>query len=104
VTAASQGAKPGFFHQLVPVVVNMLKGAFPELENRVSFVMDVLKDEEMAFNRTLDKVSVYCSYYNISIALCQHSIAALYSATIPKLDYSESPHDSTAVLYWYAAL
>jgi alanyl-tRNA synthetase len=36
----------------------MLKGAFPELENRVSFVMDVLKDEEMAFNRTLDKVSV----------------------------------------------
>jgi tRNA synthetases class II (A) len=50
-----QGAKPGFFHQLVPVVVDMLKGAFPELENRVQFVMDVLKDEETAFNKTLDK-------------------------------------------------
>eukprot|EP00612_Vaucheria_litorea_P007398 CAMPEP_0171475884 /NCGR_PEP_ID=MMETSP0946-20130122/3259_1 /TAXON_ID=109269 /ORGANISM="Vaucheria litorea, Strain CCMP2940" /LENGTH=961 /DNA_ID=CAMNT_0012006037 /DNA_START=8 /DNA_END=2889 /DNA_ORIENTATION=+ len=49
------GAKPGFFHQLVPVVVENLKGAFPELENRTKFVMDVLNDEETAFNKTLDK-------------------------------------------------
>lgn len=49
------GAKPGFFHQLVPVVVEMLKGAFPELDTKVAFVMDVLKEEEMNFNKTLEK-------------------------------------------------
>ncbi|CAM9881079.1 unnamed protein product [Heterosigma akashiwo] len=49
------GGPPGFFHQLVPVVVGLMKGAFPELEGRQAFVMDVIKEEEESFNKTLDK-------------------------------------------------
>mmetsp|Transcript_33711 Transcript_33711/g.42467 ORF Transcript_33711/g.42467 Transcript_33711/m.42467 type:complete len:1000 (-) Transcript_33711:250-3249(-) len=49
------GAKPGFFHKIVPVVVNMMKDAFPELVGKQQFVMDVIKEEEESFNKTLDK-------------------------------------------------
>ncbi|CAM9448574.1 unnamed protein product [Ascophyllum nodosum] len=49
------GGKPGFFHTLVPVVVKLMKEAFPELIDAEKRVRDVLEDEEMAFNRTLDK-------------------------------------------------
>ncbi|CAN0286412.1 unnamed protein product [Pylaiella littoralis] len=49
------GGKPGFFHTLVPVVVELMKGIFPELVDAEARVTAVLKDEEMAFNKTLDK-------------------------------------------------
>ncbi|CAM9276175.1 unnamed protein product [Chrysoparadoxa australica] len=48
-------AKPGFFSELVPVAVRMLGEAFPELKVRKDFVQEVIKDEEMSFNRTLEK-------------------------------------------------
>lgn len=46
-------AKPGFFSELVPVVVSAFKGAFPELEGKQAFVIEVVKDEEDSFTRTL---------------------------------------------------
>jgi alanyl-tRNA synthetase len=46
-------AKPGFFSELVPVVVSAFKGAFPELEGKQAFVVEVVKDEEDSFTRTL---------------------------------------------------
>lgn len=49
------GAAPGFFSKLVHVVVNQMKDIFPELEEKEKRVMEVLADEERAFNRTLDQ-------------------------------------------------
>ena len=48
-------AKNGFFTQLVPVVVREFKDAFPELEAKMAFVMDTIRDEEDSFGRTLSK-------------------------------------------------
>lgn len=47
--------KPGFFSQLVPTVVENMKSAFPELEEKMCFVQEVILDEELSFNRTLEK-------------------------------------------------
>jgi alanyl-tRNA synthetase len=45
---------PGtFFCELVPTVVESMGGAFPELKKNPQRVMDVLRDEEEAFGRTL---------------------------------------------------
>ena len=45
----------GFFSKLVPTVVENMKDAFPELEDKMHFVQEVILDEELSFNRTLDK-------------------------------------------------
>jgi alanyl-tRNA synthetase len=47
------GAPPGFFTSLVPVVVDAFKDAFPELEKRQDFVMEVVAEEEESFERML---------------------------------------------------
>lgn len=49
------GGQPGFFAQLVPVVVERMGGAFPELKKHPQHVIDVLKEEEASFGRTLDR-------------------------------------------------
>jgi alanyl-tRNA synthetase len=49
------GGKPGFFHQLVPTIVETMKDGFPDIVNRADFVMSIIKDEEFAFNKTLGK-------------------------------------------------
>jgi alanyl-tRNA synthetase len=46
-------AKPGFFSELVPVVVATFSEAFPELAGKRSFVQEVIRDEEDSFTRTL---------------------------------------------------
>lgn len=48
-------AKKGFFTKLVPTVVDLLKGAYPELEAKAGFVAEVIADEEESFSRTLNK-------------------------------------------------
>lgn len=48
-------AKPGFFSQLVPVVVERFAGAFPELKRDPARVAAVLLEEEESFGRTLDR-------------------------------------------------
>lgn len=48
-------AKTGYFSSLVPVVVANFKDSFPELEAKQAFVMEVLRDEEESFGRTLSK-------------------------------------------------
>jgi len=45
----------GFFSKLVPTIVDMMKHQFPELEDKQAFIIEVIKDEEESFNRTLDK-------------------------------------------------
>jgi len=49
------GAKPGFFYQLVPVIVRHMSDAFPELARNPQRVMDVIRGEEESFGKTLDK-------------------------------------------------
>ncbi len=50
-------AKPGFFAALVPVVVDHFGGddAFPELRKNPKRVIDIVRDEEESFGRTLER-------------------------------------------------
>ncbi len=48
-------APAGFFHLLVPTVVERMGGAFPELRKDPSRVMEVIREEEESFGRTLDR-------------------------------------------------
>lgn len=47
--------KQPLLHQLVPVLADQFKTVFPELHQQVEFVSKVVKEEEDAFLRTLDK-------------------------------------------------
>ena len=49
------GAKPGFFNQLVPVVVDHMGDAFPELRADPARVQEIIREEEESFGRTLDR-------------------------------------------------
>jgi alanyl-tRNA synthetase len=49
------GGKPGFFSQLVPVVVERMGEAFPELRKDPKRVMGILREEEESFGKTLDR-------------------------------------------------
>lgn len=49
------GFKTGSFAELVPVVVQHFKEAFPELVAKEAFVVDIVRDEEESFGRTLNK-------------------------------------------------
>jgi alanyl-tRNA synthetase len=44
-----------FLHQLVPVIVDSMGNVFPELKTNPQHVMDLVKDEEISFSRTLDR-------------------------------------------------
>jgi alanyl-tRNA synthetase len=48
-------AKPGFFADLVPVVVEKFGGAFPELKKNPAKVAGIIREEEESFGRTLDR-------------------------------------------------
>lgn len=45
-----------WFCELVDVVVELLGVAFPELRKDPASIKHILKEEEIQFNRTLDKV------------------------------------------------
>lgn len=49
------GAELGFFSKLVPVLVDLMSGTFPELRAQQDHITAVIKDEEESFSRTLDK-------------------------------------------------
>ena len=47
--------KQPLLHQLVPVLAKQFENVFPELQQQVAFVSKVVKEEEDAFLRTLEK-------------------------------------------------
>ncbi len=47
--------KQPLLHQLLPVIADQFKAVFPELHQQRDFVAKVIKEEEEAFLRTLDK-------------------------------------------------
>ena len=49
------GAPAGFFTRLVPIVVTNFGAAFPEICAKKEFVMNIISDEELSFNKTLDQ-------------------------------------------------
>ncbi|MBC2605581.1 alanine--tRNA ligase [Pelagicoccus albus] len=49
------GLENGFFANLVPVVVNQLGHVFPELAQQEEIIKKIIKSEEDAFGRTLDR-------------------------------------------------
>ncbi len=49
------GLTEPFFYELVEIVVETLGGVFPELVQQQSKVKEVLRAEEVAFNKTLDR-------------------------------------------------
>ncbi len=49
------GLRDPFLHTLVPVVVEAMGRAFPELTKNPSGVVDIIKDEEVSFGRTIDR-------------------------------------------------
>mmetsp|Transcript_4481 Transcript_4481/g.5128 ORF Transcript_4481/g.5128 Transcript_4481/m.5128 type:complete len:975 (-) Transcript_4481:141-3065(-) len=49
------GADLGFFSKLVPKLVEIMGGTFPELIERKDYIISVIRDEEESFSRTLDK-------------------------------------------------
>jgi len=48
-------AKSGFLSQLVKVVVDLMSDFYPEIAKSYNTVVDIVRDEESAFERTLDK-------------------------------------------------
>jgi alanyl-tRNA synthetase len=49
------GAKTGFFSSLVPVLIDQMAPAFPELAKDPKRVAEIIKGEEESFARTLDR-------------------------------------------------
>jgi alanyl-tRNA synthetase len=47
--------KEPFLHSLVPVIVETMGGAFPELKKSSQHVIELIKDEEISFSKTLDR-------------------------------------------------
>ncbi len=65
--------KDPFLHKLVPVVITTMGDMFPELKKNPQTVIELIKDEEISFGRTLDR----------GIALFEDAVLA-YGA--PELD------------------
>ncbi|MDB5294863.1 MAG: alanine--tRNA ligase [Phycisphaerales bacterium] len=60
--------KDPFLHKLVPVVVDAMGDAFPELKANPGRVVEVIKDEEVSFGRTLDRGIKLFDEYSIEAA------------------------------------
>ncbi len=68
--------KESFMHLLVPTLVHEMGDAYPELNSQQTLITKVIKEEEEAFLRTLDK----------GIALLNEETAALKAAGTTTLD------------------
>ncbi|HSU69402.1 MAG TPA: alanine--tRNA ligase-related protein, partial [Tepidisphaeraceae bacterium] len=49
------GLREPFLHTLIPVVVDAIGDAFPELRKNPQHVVELIKDEEISFGKTLDR-------------------------------------------------
>jgi alanyl-tRNA synthetase len=49
------GLREPFVHRLVPVVVEAMGGAFPELKHDPRRVAEIVRDEEVSFDKTIDR-------------------------------------------------
>src|SRR6185369_14489972 len=57
-----------FMHRLVPVVVDVMGNAFPELKKNPQHVRDLIRDEEVSFGKTLDRgIALFANATTMSI-------------------------------------
>ncbi|MHA3771033.1 alanine--tRNA ligase [Verrucomicrobiota bacterium sgz303538] len=61
------GFREPFFYKLVDVLARTMGDVFPEIRTRQQFVQDVLRREEEAFNKTLDKGSESLALYMMDV-------------------------------------
>ncbi|CAJ1961787.1 unnamed protein product [Cylindrotheca closterium] len=54
-------APPGFFQELIPTVVDVFGGAYPELVEKKDIIIEVIAEEEQAFSNMLDRGIKYFS-------------------------------------------
>jgi alanyl-tRNA synthetase len=88
------GAKTGFFSQLVPVVVENMGEFFPELRKNPQRVIEILREEEESFGRTLERGIVLfdeaCLKAFSRARLIPHLQAAGAKASLAKNDHGQS--------------
>ena len=65
-TFVHKGAKPGFFSGLVPAVPQNMGTAFPEINNKITYIQTILREEEQSFTTLLERG---VKYFNEQIAL-----------------------------------
>ena len=82
------GGPPGFFHKLVPAVLETLGDAFPELKKRPEDVTAIIEEEELQFGRTLD-LGIK-KFKHFSQKACPTCLFVLPS--VPKLHISTTNH------------
>ena len=54
-TFVHKGAKPGFFSGLVPAVAQNMGSAFPEVNNKITYIQTILREEEQGFTVLLER-------------------------------------------------
>jgi alanyl-tRNA synthetase len=77
------GLTEPFMHRLVPVVVDSMAGAFPELRKNPAHVAQLIEEEEVSFSKTLDR----------GIALFEEARRAAVNQTIGA-DHAFRLHDT----------
>ena len=75
------GLTEPFMHKLVPVVVQSMGGAFPELKKNPQNVGEIIKDEETSFGRTLDRgIALFEQAYRLAVYLATPSRTTPYGS------------------------
>jgi alanyl-tRNA synthetase len=73
--------KDAFIHELVPVLVTQMEDVFPELKKQKDLVMNVIREEETSFLRTLDsgitKFNSYLESYKNGAISIRHPASSI---------------------------
>jgi alanyl-tRNA synthetase len=73
--------KDAFIHELVPVLIVQMGDVFPELKKQKDLVMNVIREEEISFLRTLDsgitKFNSYLELYKNGATDIQHPASSI---------------------------
>ncbi|HEX3799825.1 MAG TPA: alanine--tRNA ligase [Verrucomicrobiae bacterium] len=85
-----------FFYKLVDVLADTMGGVFPEIRARQQIVKDVLKTEEEAFNKTLDRGIELFEKASSSNSASQSELPANFAFTL--YDTYGFPYDLTELM------
>jgi alanyl-tRNA synthetase len=78
------GFQDPFFYKLVDVLVETMGDVFPELRLRKKQVQEIIKREEEAFNKTLDRgIEIFNDYIKGELANMEHNAKIGWKARVP---------------------